>query len=264
MAVMSGNDQLTATFRFFGNAGDFLARYRREGAFAHYFRGTPSIKDRIETLGTPHTEVAHIRIDGEFCSFRHLLSGGEYVEVFSSDYPPENRPTTPPLNAPPPGRPCFVADVNLGRLARLLRLLGFDTLYRNDYNDAHVAGLSAREDRVVLTRDRRLLMRRDVTYGYFVRTDLPELQAQEVMQRFRLHDFTRPFHRCSRCNGIVHRVEKAAVFDRLESKTKRYYDDFWQCSDCGQVYWEGSHIKGLTTLVAHLEAAPAQPVGPNS
>lgn len=240
-----------ATFRFFGSANDFLPARHRNRDFSHGFRGTPSVKDRIETLGAPHTEVAHIRVDGHFCDFSRRLGGDEYVEVYSADARIARAPARA-LNDPPSGEVRFVVDVNLGRLARMLRLLGFNTLYRNDYDDAHVAAVAAAETRVLLTRDRRLLMRREVGCGYFVRSDAPREQVHEVLGRFGLEEETRPFYRCSRCNGLVHPVAKHAVVHLLEPKTKRYYDTFWQCGDCGQVYWEGSHMAGLVGLVEQL------------
>ena len=248
--MTAGTPQATTLFRFHGSAGDFLPPEKRHRSFHHHFRGTPSVKDRIETLGTPHTEVAFICIDGNFCGFERRLHGGESVEVHGADSPVRAR--APRLNDPPGGEPRFVADVNLGRLARLLRLLGFDTLYRNDYCDPEVAGISSNEQRILLTRDRRLLMRREVQHGYFVRADRPSRQAPEVIRRFELQTEARPFGRCSRCNGLVHGVAKDDVLTLLEPRTRRYYDAFWQCSECGQVYWEGSHMTGLQQLMAQI------------
>lgn len=245
------NHAACALFRFFGSANDFLPAGQRNREFAHHFRGTPSVKDRIETLGAPHTEVAHVRVDRTFCDFSRRLCGDEHVEVFSADVPVAHAPVRR-LNDPPPGEARFVVDVNLGRLARMLRLLGFNTLYRNDFDDAHVAAVSAAEARILLTRDRRLLMRREVRHGYFVRSDDPRLQVHEVIRRFDLEEATRPFHRCSRCNGLVHRADKQAVLHLLEPKTRRYYDTFWQCGNCRQVYWEGSHISGLMELIGQI------------
>ena len=248
--MTAGTPQATTLFRFHGSAGDFLPPEKRHRSFHHRFRGTPSVKDRIETLGTPHTEVAFICIDGDFCGFERRLHGGERVEVHGADSPV--RALAPRLNDPPGGEPRFVADVNLGRLARLLRLLGFDTLYRNDYCDPEVAAVSATQQRILLTRDRRLLMRREVRHGYFVRSDRPADQAPEVVRRFDLLARAHPFGRCSLCNGLVRKVEKADVLPLLEPRTKRYYDTFWQCHECGQVYWEGSHIEGLQQLMSEL------------
>ncbi|MEN8176760.1 MAG: Mut7-C RNAse domain-containing protein, partial [Pseudomonadota bacterium] len=181
-----------------------------------------------------------------------LLKGGETVLVLPQLA--AHWREQPALNALDTLPPAFVADVNLGRLARLLRLLGFDTLYRNDYDDAAVAA-AATNGRVILTRDRRLLMRRQIDFGCFVHADRPRLQAREVLNRFKLHALVQPFSRCSHCNGQVRRADKQAVLDQLQPKTRRYYQRFWQCTRCGQVYWEGSHLQGLRDLLSELKAA---------
>lgn len=251
---MSETVERSAEFRFFGTIEGFLPAAWRSQPIRHVFRGHPAVKDRIETLGVPHTEVAHIRIDGEYAPHSKRLAGGEFIEIYGADCPHfANAPR--PLNARPEGEPRFVADVNLGRLARLLRLLGFDTLYRNTYDDAEIAAISAAEARILLTRDRRLLMRRMVDHGYFVRSDEPASQTAEVLERFDLKTQTRPFHRCVRCNGRVGTVPKDRVLSELEPRTRRYYERFWQCTQCGQVYWEGSHMQGLKRLVDRLEKA---------
>lgn len=245
----------SAEFRFYGALKTLLPEASRSQPIHHEFRGRPSIKDRIETLGVPHTEVAHVLIDGDFASLSRRLVGGERVRVYGADCPPTEQPPRP-LNAGPGGQPRFVADVNLGRLARLLRLLGFDTLYSNKYADAEIAAISAAESRILLTRDRRLLMRRMVEYGYFVRSDEPKEQATEVLERFGLKTLTRPFRRCVRCNGRVSAIAKEKVLPQLEPKTRRFYEHFWQCVRCGQVYWEGSHMQGLKKLLNRLESGP--------
>jgi len=138
--------------------------------------------------------------------------------------------------------PRFVLDVNLGKLAKLLRMLGFDCLYRNDYHDPEIADIAAIEQRVVLTRDRRLLFAKRIEHGYWVRSVEVERQVDEVLLRYALHGKIKPFARCLRCNGALAPVAKADVLDRLEPKTKRYYQTFYRCGDCWQIYWQGSHI----------------------
>lgn len=148
----------------------------------------------------------------------------------------------------------FVVDVNLGKLARWLRLLGFDTLYRNDFGDAEVVRIGADEGRIVLTRDRRLLHHAAVTHGYWVRAVEPQAQVEEVLRRFQLESQIAPFRRCLACNGLIHPVPKQAVLDRLEPKTRRYYDEFHQCEGCGKVYWRGPHFVRLEETVSRLLA----------
>jgi uncharacterized protein with PIN domain len=136
----------------------------------------------------------------------------------------------------------FAADVNLGKLARLLRLLGFDTLFDNTFNDGQMADFSVEQNRIILTRDRRLLYAKKVTHGYWVRSVVPKQQLSEVVVRFDLAGAIKPFYRCTICNGLIDSVEKQAVLHLLEPKTKKYYTVFYRCRNCGRVYWEGSHI----------------------
>lgn len=148
--------------------------------------------------------------------------------------------------------PAFVLDVHLGKLARLLRMLGFDTRYRNDYSDPEIINISLREKRFILTRDRGILENRAATRGYFVEAIDPETQLQEVLRRFGLRPHIRPFHRCMVCNGIIAPVEKQAILAQLEPKTIRYYEDFYRCRSCGKIYWKGSHYEKMEIFLREI------------
>jgi uncharacterized protein with PIN domain len=161
-------------------------------------------------------------------------------------------PLRPPIAEPAR----FVLDVNLGKLARWLRLTGFDALYRNDYEDAEVVAIAVRDERVVLTRDRRLLKHRAVVHGYWVRAVQPDAQIVEVLQHFELAPRIRPFHRCLRCNGRIRPVAKAAIIDRLPPLTRVHYDDFYQCLDCRKLYWQGPHYARLLNALDRVIHAP--------
>ena len=143
----------------------------------------------------------------------------------------------------------FVVDNHLGRMAYYLRMLGFDTLYRNDYQDDELAQTAEQEGRILLTRDRRLFMRNQVQRGYWVRSLSPRQQILEVVQRYNLKAQITPFRRCIRCNGILQLVSKEAVLDRLEPLTRLYFDDFRICPDCQQVYWKGSHYERMRQFI---------------
>jgi hypothetical protein len=147
-------------------------------------------------------------------------------------------------------QPRFILDTHLGRLAAYLRLLGFDALYRNDAGDEALAATAAAERRILLTRDRGLLKRGQVTHGYCLRTTDSRRQLAEVVRRFDLSGAARPFTRCLRCNGLLAPVPKEAVLDRLPPLTRRNYDEFGRCETCGKVYWKGPHYDRLRSLVA--------------
>ena len=239
-----------AYFRFYGSLNDFLPSSRRQQGFTHLVRGNPSIKDTIEALGVPHPEVELILANGQSVGFDYSFQDGDRFSIyphFTSLSLGSVQILRPPL--------CltrFVLDVHLGKLATYLRLLGFDTWYRYDCEDEELAAISDSEQRILLTRDRALLKRRIVTYGYWVRATEPIQQSREVLQRFTLRSKIQPFQRCLRCNGELVSVELDEVWARLPAKTRQYYDEFYLCQRCQQVYWKGAHYSNLQQLVEQL------------
>jgi uncharacterized protein with PIN domain len=236
--------EYTAEFRFYEELNDFLLPEQRKQTLSYRFSGHPGIKDPIEVLGVPHTEVELILVNGQSVGFDYPLRHGDRVAVYpvfeSLDISPLLKLREKPLR-----NPRFVLDINLGKLAKHLRLLGFDSLYRNDWRDAEVADVAANERRIVLTRDRRLLYAKRITHGHWVRAVQPERQVEEVLRRFDLYRLIRPFARCLVCNGELAPIDKTEVLDRLEPKTRLYYDVFYRCGDCEKIYWEGSHVENM-------------------
>ena len=234
----------TADFRFYEELNDFLTPERRKKTLRYEFNGHPGIKDPIEAFGVPHTEVDLIVVNAESVGFNYRLQPGDRVAVYpmfeSFDISPLVKLREEPLR-----RSAFVVDVNLGKLARRLRMLGFDVLYDRRYRDGEIAALAAEQGRIVLTRDRRLLFIKRITHGYWVRSVVPDEQVQEVLLRFDLFRQLRPFQRCLNCNGLLLPVAKNDILDQLEPRTKRYYEAFYRCSSCGKVYWEGSHVENM-------------------
>lgn len=239
--------RLDVTVRVYGPLNDFLPAPRRQAAWRYAGDGTRSVKDLIESLGVPHTEIDLIIVNGISVAFDHALRDGDRIAVFprflSLDVGAVTRVRVP---VPDPVR--FVVDVHLGTLARYLRLLGLDTVYRSDADDESIAAVAHREGRIVLTRDAGLLKRRIVTHGCFLRSTRPREQLIEVLRRFGPFDL-QPFTRCIRCNGPLRSVPKDAVVAMLQPATREHFDHFDQCSDCGRVYWKGSHWTRLTRIV---------------
>jgi uncharacterized protein with PIN domain len=239
------------SFRFYAELNDFLPSHRKQVIFSHAFDGQPSVKDAIEALGVPHTEVDLILVNGESVDFSYRIRDGDQVSIYpvfeSIDITSVLRVRPHPLR-----EVRFVLDTHLGRLAGYLRMLGFDTLYRNDFRDAELASLSSREKRILLTKDRGLLKRGEVTHGYCVREIHPRRQLIEVLRRFDLVRLIKPFERCMRCNGLVTLVDDEQVIDRLPSETRRYYDEYHLCRDCGRVYWRGSHYQRMQLFIAQV------------
>ncbi len=240
-----------ASFRFYAELNDFLPTHRRQVLFQHAFSGRPAIKDTIEALGVPHTEVDLILVNGVSVDFGYRLRDGDQISVYPVF---ESMDISPVLHLrPKPLREVrFVADTHLGRLARYLRMLGFDTLYRNDFTDDELARISCDQSRILLTKDRGLLKRSRVTHGYFVREIHPRGQCIEVLRRFDLVGLITPFERCIRCNGMVKAVDKEEIIDQLEPGTRQYYDEYRRCEDCARIYWRGSHYQRMQRFIDQI------------
>jgi len=242
------SDHTSAEFRFYEELNDFLPDHLRRRSFSYRFRGTPSVKDAIEAIGVPHTEVDLVLVDGRSVDFAHRLAGGERVAV----YPVFERLDIAPLTRlrPQPLRVTrFVLDVHLGKLARYLRLAGFDTAYRTHCDDRELIRLSLEEGRILLSRDVGLLKHGSVTHGHWLRATDPRLQLREVIAVFDLRDSLRAFTRCMVCNGELRRVDKAEVMDRLPPRVRVAFAEFAQCAGCGRVYWPGSHYDRMRKLL---------------
>lgn len=239
--------------RFYEELNDFLPQERRKVCFSHDFQRRASVKDMIEAQGVPHTEIELILVNGCSVDFSYIVQDGDRISVYpmfeAFDVQPLVRVRPHPLRISR-----FVLDVHLGKLARYLRLLGFDTLYRNDYDDAELACLASEERRILLTRDRDLLKRAVVTHGYYVRAVDPRRQVDEVMARLDLYQAIQPFQRCVRCNGWLAATPKQAVWERLPPETRRCVEEFWVCEACGQVYWEGSHMPQIRRFIQSIQA----------
>jgi uncharacterized protein with PIN domain len=241
-----------ARFRFYAELNDFLPPERRATAFAYAFAGKPSLKHLIEALGAPHTEVDLVLVNGRSAAFADFVEDGDWVSVYpvfeSFDIAPVSRVRPRPLR-----QTRFVADAHLGGLAAYLRMLGFDTLYRNDFRDEELSGIASSEHRILLTRDRDLLKRSAVTHGYFVRENGSRDQLTGVLRRFDLAGCMAPFTRCMRCNGSLDEVSKEEAGGQVPPLSREHYDEFRRCRDCRKVYWNGSHHRRMQRFVSLVE-----------
>ena len=246
------------TFRFYGELNDFLPFAYRYHEFRCAIRDPASVKDAIEALGVPHPEVDVLLINGRDDEFSCRLRDGDRVAAYpafrSIDLGGLRR-----LGGDPPAPVRFVADAHLVRLAAFLRLCGFDTLVDDD--DAEVAGIGARDARVVLTRDVGLLKRAVIRYGYWVRRTDPERQLAEVLARFGLVDRMQPFTRCLACNTLLVPADADRVADRLPARTRENFQQFHECPGCARVYWPGSHYTRLRELIERVREANQVKVG---
>jgi hypothetical protein len=237
-----------AGVRFYAELNDFLPPEKTARTITCSFDVSGSVKDMIESLGVPHTEVDLILANGEPVGFSYRVQQGDRISVYpefrSIDISQQVRLRPQPLHDMR-----FVADTHLGRLASYLRMLGFDTLYKNDYADEDLARLSANEDRILLTRDRGLLMRTAVKRGCYLRSTEPAQQLVELLERFDLARAINPFRRCMHCNEMLRQVSKETISDRLQPQTRQHFDEFYICPQCGRIYWKGSHYRRMRRLI---------------
>lgn len=239
------------TVRAYAELNDFLGSESRGQTVRRPFRSHQTVKDVLEAMGIPHTEVDLILVNGNPAGFEYRPATGDRIAAYPM-FEALDIATTARLRPMPLRDPRFVIDVNLGRLARLLRLLGFDVWWSNDADDRTLADISLKQHRILLTRDRGLLKRRTVTHGLFVHSQQAEEQALSVIRRLNLQRQLAPLTRCMRCNGTLAAVPKEEVLDRLEPLTRLYYDEFSRCTDCGWIYWRGSHFAKLSGVVDRL------------
>jgi uncharacterized protein with PIN domain/sulfur carrier protein ThiS len=242
-----------ATFRFYAGLNDFLERGRRGHELTLPCAENATTKHMIEALGVPHTEVEVILVNGAATNLDALIEDGDRVAVYPrfTQLDVGELVRTP---GQPPGRLRFVADAHLGGLARLLRMAGFDTIYRNTIGDEEIEEAAWREQRIVLTRDRELLKRRGIDYGAYVRSLKSQAQLDEIVVRYGLAERARPFTLCLHCNTPLHAVDKQDVLDRLPPMVRATQDEFSACDSCGGVFWKGTHWQRMRAM---LDAAGA-------
>jgi len=240
-----------ARVRFYAELNDFLPAELRFQELSYVFLDVATVKDRIESYGVPHTEVDLILVNGEPVDFTYRVQDGDRVSVYpvfeAFDIAGLTRLRPEPLR-----EPRFVLDTHLGKLAAYLRMVGFDTLYRNCCTDEQLAAVSRDERRILLTRDVGLLKRSAVTHGYFVRETDSRRQLAEIVRRFDLARLMLPFSRCMRCNGALRSAAKEEVRDRIPPGAAELHEEFRQCGECGRVYWQGGHYRRMREWVEAL------------
>lgn len=229
-----------ALFDFVHSMRPLLKRDLRDRPVEMHFQGPQSVKHLIESLGIPHTEIGPLTASGQTIRLEYIVQDGDRIEVQS--VAPSDQTT----------EPRFVLDGHLGRLASHLRMLGLDCLYNNGYEDEELVQISIEDGRILLTRDRLLLMHKVVTQGYLLRSLNSIEQLHEVVYRYSLGQWVKPFQRCMRCNHLLDSVKKEMVLEKLEPLTKKYYDEFKLCPACEQVYWKGSHYERMLQLIEKI------------
>lgn len=237
---------------FQGELQDLLDSSKGKGQIQYPVTRRASVKDVIESLGPPHTEIEKIYVNGIARDFKYILRAGDSVDVY---------PHTPPVDVTKDSELRegikdgikFVIDVNVGKLAKLLRMLGYNTAYQQDWQDRDIADLAHSENRIVLTRDKGLLKRGKVQWGHLLRGEITEKQLKETVDFYGLSKNNRIFSRCLCCNTELLPVKKSQIQHRLEPKTRKYFYRFYLCPCCNRIYWQGSHHKNMHKWLSVLD-----------
>jgi uncharacterized protein with PIN domain len=240
-----------ATFRFHGVLGHFLPSEQREVPISHTYARAATLKQAIEALGVPHTEIGRLTVNSAPATLGRAVRQGDVVEAWP--HGPGEAPYQPPL--------LFLADAHLGGLARMLRMLGFDAVYDNALHDLQIAEQASIERRVVLTRDRELLKRREVLRGCYVRALKPEAQLQELARRYPIAALMRPFTLCLHCNLPLSPAAPEAVAANVPERIGQRYQRFMHCPGCARIYWEGSHWERMRSVLAAVLEVPVSDMG---
>ena len=240
------------TLRFYEELNDFLPKDKKKKRFVHNFIDRTSVKDLIESLGVPHTEVDLILVNGISVGFEYIINDAEDISVYpvfeSLDISDVQHLRPKPLR-----NPKFVADVHLGRLTRYLRMMGFDVYYKNNLSDDEIVKISSKERRAILTRDIGILKRTEVTHGYFIRSDNVEKQTQEVVNRFDLQKSIKEFTRCFECNSELSKIEKEKIIQQLPPMVAASQNEFFICPKCQKLFWAGTHHQKMLSLVQKIK-----------
>ncbi|PLV59475.1 Mut7-C RNAse domain-containing protein [Thermotoga sp. KOL6] len=237
-----------AYFRFFGRLNDFF----KDEKFVkvHNFTGFQTVKDRIEALGVPHVEVSFITKNGKPVSFYYMVEDGDFFFVypeFKNINLPEEWLVTPKYK----GEPRFILDIHLGKLAKLLRMLGFYAFFGEE-KDEILCRKAVQENAILLSRDIGLLKRKELVFGYYVRSTDPREQLKEVIERYDLKDWMKPFTRCIECNVEFEEIPKESVKGRVPSKVFELFNEFVRCPNCGRIYWKGTHYEHMTDFLKNV------------
>ena len=250
----------SAQFRFYGVLNDFLPPEKRMTSFGYSFSGNQTVKHLVEASGVPHTEVDLVLVNGLSVGFSYVVEDGDRISVYPA-FEAIDIASVSHVRPASLSEARFVLDVHLGRLAAYLRMLGFDALYGADHQDGELSRIAASGPRILLPRDVGLLMRREVTHGYYVLETNPRRQLLEILRRFNILDRSAPFTRCLSCNGLLEPVSREMVLDCVPPRSREHYNEFQCCCGCQRVYWKGSHYRRMQRFIEQAVAALRSPPG---
>lgn len=237
--------------RFYEELNDFLPPEKQKTQFEHLVKSRSSVKDVIESIGIPHSEVDLILVNNISVDFIYIVQNNDRISVYPV-FESFNIADVTHLRPKPLRENKFILDVHLGRLAKYLRMLGFDSSYSNDFSKEEIINTSLQQRRTILTRDRNLLKRNEITHGLWIRSNNPVEQVKEVLDRFHLDKVVNEFTLCMECNYPLTMVDKEEISDNLPPRVREYQSNFYQCKLCNRIYWQGTHYNKMRKLITEI------------
>jgi len=249
---MDISNMITVHLRFYEELNDFLPPKLRKVRFEKKLKFSTTVKDIIESCGVPHTEVKLILINGKSTDFNYHINDKDDISLYPIFESIDISGLTK-LESSLPEEVKFIAGRNVGKLVRNLRLLGFDVVHDQYAKNSEILRKMKEDNRILLTRDRNILMCNEVQYGCYIYSNEPFKQTVEVVQRFKLVDAINAITRCSLCNSLLEPVQKKEILHRLKPLTKKYFEEFVRCTRCDKIYWHGSHHIKLRQFIKRVE-----------
>jgi uncharacterized protein with PIN domain len=247
----AGTIKKSFTFRAYGTLNDFIPAGLKQKTFSLAFKTPITVGEVAESIGIPLSEIKLVLVNSETVDYSKRLKENDFISL----YPAFEQINISPVSGAM-GRdkefPSFILDAHLGKLAKYLRMLGFDTLYQNNYIDRQIIDIAADEGRMILTRDKILLKSKEAQQGYYVRAIEKHEQLKEIVGKFGLAGKFRSFTRCMMCNAEMEKKSKVEVLDKIDAGTARIFSEFLYCPGCDKVFWKGSHFERKEKLILSL------------
>jgi len=240
-----------AIVRFYEELNDFLPEHRRKTDFDALFTGKRSIKDMIEALGVPHTEIDLILVNGISVDFDYILQDNDRVSVYPV-FESLNITDITRLRKIPLRRNRFIADINLGDIVKYMRILGFDVYYDTSLSNRGIIEISKNKTRIILTKNKKLLKFKDVSHGIFIRPGTPLDQIGRIIVYLDIKSSIKPFSRCLKCNSLLNTIPKEKILDRIPLKTRACCDEYVLCQTCDKIFWKGTHFISMEKFVGQI------------
>ncbi|MFC1744959.1 Mut7-C RNAse domain-containing protein [Candidatus Riflebacteria bacterium] len=234
----------TAILRFYGELNYFLPDSVWHRPFYYSFYENPTFSDLMDSFKIPPEKIGLLLLDGEVVELSCPLKEGSratfYPRFQNIDISEEISASKKPVVSPR-----FILPLNLGKLTKYLRMLGFDSICEPDFIPGKVDVLAMQEGRVLLSRSKKFAARKLYAECYVVKSEQPAIQVREVVNRFNLMPLVKYFQRCLKCNSPLKVMEKSEIYSRLLPYIRKNFNLFFICPGCDRVYWMGTHYKKM-------------------